>query len=134
MSMAKSIVGALLRLVPTPNPSAPASASAGMAPSSTGPNTKICTSLWPRRSSSQRRPDRGDSGDLHGSLVAGRAPRVHGPDPEGGALLVSRELPDSGGCRGDATRLAQQPENRSFVESPLSVRSHRHHVQEWNAS
>src|SRR6266545_4844938 len=45
MSIAKSIVGALLRLVPTPNPSTPASSKAGIDFSSTRPETKILTSL-----------------------------------------------------------------------------------------
>src|SRR2546421_1182713 len=83
---------------------------------------------------SERRRNRVDSGDVHGSLDEGRDPRMHAPDPEGEDLLVPRELPDSGGFRGDATRLTQHPEDRSFVESPLSVRSLQNHDRDRNAS
>src|SRR3989442_10825806 len=46
--------GALLKLVPTPKPSTPAPRRAGIDFSSTEPDTKILTSLWPRRSSSHK--------------------------------------------------------------------------------
>src|SRR5947208_7892703 len=83
---------------------------------------------------SERRRDRVDSGDVHGSLDEGRDPGVHAPNPEGEDLLVSRELPDPGGLRGDATRLTDHPEDRSFVERPLCIRSLQHHDRNRNAS
>src|SRR3989440_6363213 len=88
----------------------------------------------PEQFGSKRRRDRVDSGDVHGSLDEGRDPRMHAPDPEGEDLLVSRELPDPGGLRGDAARLTDHPENRSFVERPLSIRSLQYHDWDRNAS
>src|SRR2546427_1119236 len=54
MSKAKSVVGALLTEVPTPKPSAPASARFLTEKSVSPPETKILTLLQPRESSSQR--------------------------------------------------------------------------------
>src|SRR2546425_698234 len=116
-SRAKSIVGALLKLVPTPNPSTPASSNAGIDVSSTEPETKIFTSLCPRRSSSQRTS----------RTIAAKFPRreagMHASHAEREDLLSVRELSNPSRLGRNAARLADHPEDRRFVKRPLLVRA-----------
>src|SRR2546426_893682 len=131
-SRAKSIVGALLKLVPTPKPSTPASRRAGIDFSSTEPDTKIFTSLWPRRSNSQR-----TSRTIAAKLPrreAGVSSRMHATDAEREDLLSVRELSDPRRLRRDAARLTDHPEDRRLVQRPLFVRAFEGHDGKRDAS